>query len=237
MAVPAPVLRAGDRPDRRGPSEGDRDRHPVHRADRPGRRQRADPVGHERGHVVLSATEVARTAGTDVLRRSTCRPGSATRAARNQLTDSDGVIRRVANSIEGLTTFGIADRRDRRGEAVPPPAAGSQWIDFAGAPAAACRRTRSPTSTSASVPAERVQGQGGRDRPVGAVAPGRPPDLGRRVALDAGRRDPGERHRDGAARLPAPERRRSGSTSLLIVVLGMLPAVASLRFGALDDRR
>ena len=47
VAVPAAVLRAGDRTDRRGPSEGDRDRHQFTEPTDRGRRQRADPVGHE----------------------------------------------------------------------------------------------------------------------------------------------------------------------------------------------
>ena len=46
----------------------------------------------------------------------------------------DGVIRRVANSVDGLTTFGVAAAAVALGKSVPPPRGGSHWIDFAGPP-------------------------------------------------------------------------------------------------------
>ena len=48
VPVPACLRRARDRPRARGRGAGDRRRHPVHTADRPGRRQRADRSGRTR---------------------------------------------------------------------------------------------------------------------------------------------------------------------------------------------
>lgn len=48
--------------------------------------------------------------------------------------DSDGEIRRMANSINDLTTFSIAAAALAQGKKVPPPRGGTHWIDYPGPP-------------------------------------------------------------------------------------------------------
>lgn len=93
-----------------------------------------EAVAHA-GHVVLAATEVDAQGdtnvfgGSSVVKQIGAYVGSALLAP-----DSDGVIRHVANSVDGLTTFGIAAAAVAEGKPVPPPRPGSHWIQFAGPP-------------------------------------------------------------------------------------------------------
>ncbi len=48
--------------------------------------------------------------------------------------DSDGAIRRLDNSVNGVTTFGVATAALAEGRPVPPPRSGSHWIEFSGPP-------------------------------------------------------------------------------------------------------
>jgi adenylate cyclase len=80
-------------------------------------------------NVVLAATEVDAQGKTDVF-GGYIPPGSYAASALFK-TDSDGVIRRMKNSINGLTTFGIVTAAVAEGKKVPPPRSGSNWIDYA----------------------------------------------------------------------------------------------------------
>jgi len=83
-------------------------------------------------HVVLSATEVDNLGRTDVF--GGYLPPGAYAANANIIPDADGVFRHVNHSIDGLTTFGIATAAVSRGDPVPHPSGGSEWIDYAGPP-------------------------------------------------------------------------------------------------------
>src|SRR5262249_41233877 len=48
------------------------------------------------------------------------------------IVDSDGVIRRMAYAVQGLTSFGVAAAERALGHAIPR--GGTQWIDFVGPP-------------------------------------------------------------------------------------------------------
>ena len=85
------------------------------------------------GHVVLAATEVDAHGNTNVFGGSSivqqigAHVGSALLAP-----DADGVIRRVADATDNLTTFSLAAAAVARGQPVPPPRPTVNWIDFAG---------------------------------------------------------------------------------------------------------
>jgi adenylate cyclase len=83
-------------------------------------------------HVVLAATEVDDRGRTDVF-GGYIPPGAAAGNA-NLVADADGVLRRVPYSLDGLTSFGVAAAAMARAEKLPPPRPGSRWIDFAGPP-------------------------------------------------------------------------------------------------------
>ena len=84
------------------------------------------------GHVVLAATEVDAHGRTNVFGGYI--PPGAHAASANLQPDPDGVIRRVPYAVDGLTTFGLATVAVAEDHAVPRPASGSEWIDFAGPP-------------------------------------------------------------------------------------------------------
>ncbi len=87
------------------------------------------------GHVVLATTEVDAQGhsnvfgGDSVLRQIGARAANA-----SIITDSDGVIRHVQRSVDGLETFGLVTADVAAGHQVGWPGGGSQWIDFAGPP-------------------------------------------------------------------------------------------------------
>jgi adenylate cyclase len=86
-------------------------------------------------HVVLSATEVDSQGNTNVFGGpSVVRQIGAVVGNTSIITDPDGVMRHVARSIDGLTTFGVAAAAVAEGKPVPPPQSGSEWIDYAGPP-------------------------------------------------------------------------------------------------------
>jgi CHASE2 domain-containing sensor protein len=83
-------------------------------------------------HVVLAATEVDNQGRTNVF--GGYLPPGAFAASANLVADPDGVLRRVPYSLDGLTTFGIGTVAVSRSDPVPPARSGSEWIDFAGPP-------------------------------------------------------------------------------------------------------
>jgi adenylate cyclase len=86
-------------------------------------------------HVVLAATAVDAQGNTNVFGGSSVvRQIGAHANSALLATDPDGVIRHVANSVDGLTTFGVATAAVAGGKPVPPARDGSHWIDFAGPP-------------------------------------------------------------------------------------------------------
>jgi adenylate cyclase len=84
------------------------------------------------GHVVLAATEVDNLGRTDVF--GGYMPPGAYAGNANIIPDADGVMRRVPYSVDGLTTFGVAAAAVSRGDPPPKPRGGSGWIDFTGPP-------------------------------------------------------------------------------------------------------
>jgi adenylate cyclase len=80
-------------------------------------------------NVILSATEVDPQGTTNVFGGLTApwvHPASTL-----VVTDSDGVIRRMAYAINGLTTFAVATAAMAEGRKIPPPRSGVHWIDYA----------------------------------------------------------------------------------------------------------
>ena len=85
--------------------------------------------------VILSATELDAQRNANVFGGSSVVKAVGAHAANTLFpSDSDGVIRRMANSVDGMTTFGVATAALAQGKPVPPPAGGTHWIDYAGAP-------------------------------------------------------------------------------------------------------
>ena len=87
------------------------------------------------GNVVLAATEVDDHGNTNVFGGSdVVKQIGAHDANANIPTDPHGVVRHMAESINGLTTFGVAAAALAQGKPVPRAPVGSHWIDFAGPP-------------------------------------------------------------------------------------------------------
>jgi adenylate cyclase len=87
------------------------------------------------GHVVLATTEVdaqghANVFGGDAVVRSV----GATVGNAVLVPDPDGVLRRLPYSTQGLTSFAVAAAEVARGRKIARPPAGASWIDFAGPP-------------------------------------------------------------------------------------------------------
>jgi adenylate cyclase len=87
------------------------------------------------GDLVLATTEVdaqghtAVLGGDAVLRQVHARAGNGTLP-----TDADAVIRRMPWSFDGLKSFGVVAAEVGTGRSVPAPPSASEWIDFAGKP-------------------------------------------------------------------------------------------------------
>jgi CHASE2 domain-containing sensor protein len=60
------------------------------------------------------------------------------------LADSDGVVRQVPHSVDGMTEFGIVAASVADGRPVDWPGGGAQWIDFAGPPGTVPEYSRWP---------------------------------------------------------------------------------------------
>jgi adenylate cyclase len=87
------------------------------------------------GHVVLAATEVNDNGDTNVFGgKAVLQRFGAVAGNASIKTDPDGVMRHVNFSVDGLTTFGVAAAAIAQGKPVPKPRAGSEWIDYAGPP-------------------------------------------------------------------------------------------------------
>jgi adenylate cyclase len=178
-------------------------------------------------HVVLSATEVSD--GQSNTFGGYTPPGSHV-ASGVQVTDSDGVIRRVANSLSGMTTFGIATAAVSQNKPVPPPTGGSHWIDFAGNGG---RVTSYPFSQVylGHVPPKVFAGKivviGGTTSTLGDV---------HSTSVSGGALEPGPviqaNIAESALRGWPLRSVPTWLNVLLIVLLGMIPAVASLRWSA-----
>jgi adenylate cyclase len=180
------------------------------------------------GHVVLAATEVDNHGRTDVF--GGYLPPGAHAGSALFTPDTDGVIRQVGNSVEGLTTFGVAAAAIAQGKKVPPPRPGSHWIDFVGPPGTVKTYSFSDVYFG-KVPASAFAG---RTVVIGPSAP----SLQDVHATSA----------SGSAPMPGAEVQANVIESalhgfplqsspiwlnaLLIALLGMLPAVLSLRFSA-----
>ena len=222
VAVPALAPRAGDRPAEGGGREGDRLRRPVHRADRAESDDNALFDASQRaGNVVLATTEVDDKGGTDifggddVVREIGARAGNA-----NVESDSDGAIRRVAYALQQAQGVrGRGRRASAAGRSIPAASTATAALD---------RLRRSARDGPDLLVLGRAQGarsgreasgQDRRRRRHGAVAAGRP-RRPRRRRPDAGRRDPGQRDRDGARRPARCAQRRARLEVLLIVADG-----------------
>jgi adenylate cyclase len=179
------------------------------------------------GHVVLSDTEVDNG-------RSNVFGGYVPQGAQigdgDQLTDPDGVIRRIPYAIDGMTTFGIVTAAVAQGKPIPKPRSGSGWIDFAG------HGGRVPTYSFSDVYFGKVPFGAFRDKIViiGATSPVLQ-DV-HATAVSGAEQEPGP---EIQANIVETELRGFPLRSapawldvLLIVLLGMLPAVASLRLRA-----
>ncbi len=176
------------------------------------------------GKVVLATTEAnergeSKILGGDaVLKEVGARPGNGV-----LLSDPGGVERRVPHTVDKLETLAVASAEVALGRQVSRDDFDARddtaWIDYYGPPGTIESVSFSRVGPGQDAAGD-VQGQVRGDRPVRAVAPGRPPHLDDRGRADGGGRDPGERDRHGAARAPAPVGAAAGSTSLLIVLLG-----------------
>jgi adenylate cyclase len=180
--------------------------------------------------VVLSATEVDSSGQTNVFGGTPLQPYGATAASTLFSTDSDGVIRRMSYAVNGLTTFGVATAALSKHRPVPGPRSGSQWIDYAGPPGTV---TTYPFS---SVYLGRVSPEAFANKIV-VIGP-TAPSLQDVHATSA----------SGSAPMPGAEVQANAietalhgfplrSTPIwfnafLILLFGMIPAVASLRWGA-----
>jgi adenylate cyclase len=188
-------------------------------------------------HVVLSATEYNSKGQSNTFGGFTP-PGSHI-ASTLVPTDSDGVIRRMDNSINGLTTFAVATAAVARGEKPPPARGGSFWIDFSGPPVQTASYVVPQVVKMYSfsdvyygrVPASAFKGK------VVVIGPSAPSlqDV-HQTSASASQPIPGAALQ-AAAIDTALRNFPLRSTPLwlnviLIVLLGMLPAVASLRFRA-----
>ena len=182
------------------------------RADR-GRRARA-------GNVVLATTEVNEGGETQHLRRRR-RAAPARRAAPGDAAVPDRPrrrLRRFAYDVDGLEGFSRGGRRAgqraSRSTADDFAADGTAWIDYHGPPGHDPRPSPSRDVVDGQFDPGTLPRQDRGRRRHRAVAAGRPPDArSRGEEPDVGRRDPGERDLDRAARLPADARRPAGSTS------------------------
>jgi len=93
-----------------------------------------ESVAHAR-HVVLATTEVDAQGHTNVFGGdSVLKKIGAVAANASLVADPDGVLRHVPESVDGLTTFGVAAAAVAEGRPVPKPRTGSHWIDYAGPP-------------------------------------------------------------------------------------------------------
>jgi adenylate cyclase len=183
------------------------------------------------GHVVLADTEVDAHGHTNVFGgESVLRQIGAVAANASIKTDPDGVMRHVSYSIDGLTTFGVAAAAIAEGKPVPPPREGSEWIDYAGPPGTVKTYSYSDVYYGL-VPARAFQGK------VVVIGPAAP-SLQDVHATSASGNEwmPGAEIQanivDSALRGFPLQSTPVWLNVLVIVLLGMLPALASMRFRA-----
>jgi adenylate cyclase len=191
-------------------------------------------------HVVLSATGVTSQGKANVF--GGCLPECAPGAYVGEtavIPDSDGVVRRINNSIQGLTTFASATAAVARGQKPPPPRGGWHWIDYSGP----------PVKTPGYPIPETNKTYRYSDVYFGRV----PPTAFRGKVVVIGPTSPSLQDihptsASGSQPLPGAELQANAIDSalrnwplrsspiwlnaILILVLGMLPAVLSLRFRA-----
>ncbi len=192
---------------------------------------------------MLSATEVNDEGYTDTFGGS-LPPGSHA-ASTLFATDSDGVIRRMAYAINGLTTFGVATAAVAQGKPVPAPRSGSHWIDYAGPPGTVktysfsdvyCDGAIALTPAAAGCGAGKIPADAFTNKVV-VIGPSAP-----------SLQDVHPTSASGSQLMPGAEVQANAIETalrgfplrstplwlnvLLIVFFGMLPAVASLRWGA-----
>jgi adenylate cyclase len=182
--------------------------------------------------VVLSTTEVdLKTGATNVFGGIDLKQFGAVAGNTSIITDADGVIRHVPYAIDGLTTFGVAAAAIAQGKPVPAPHGGSEWIDYAGPPGTV------KTYSYSDVYFGKVPPNAFRNKIV-VIGPSAP-----------SLQDVHPTSASGSEQMPGAEVQanviesalhgfplRSGSQGLnvfLIILLGMLPAVASTRLRAL----
>src|ERR671925_442732 len=181
--------------------------------------------------VVLATTEVEQGGqtnvfgGDQVVRQAGARAGSS-----NYVNDSDGVIRRLPYTVEGLESFAIVAAEEFRGRRLPVRE-GREWIDF-----------RGPPGTIESVPFSRlVEGRVPpelfRDKVVviGATAPSLQDVHPTAVGGDAPMSGPEIQANAIATALAGfPLQHSSGAVDvLLIVLLGMVGPGIALWLGPL----
>ena len=184
------------------------------------------------GRVVLATTEVDRAGRTDVLGGDAIVRQVGARVGDSLVpVDANGVVRRIGwgsatrdeegsplRPLENLSLVAAevaSGRPIRRFEALIP-------IAYVGPPGT-IPRPRTRTSCARGCQAARY-GQGGRDRPLGTVAPGRPRDPFELATVCRASRSRPTRPRRGCT-VRRPSRTRS---LLLIVLFAFLVLVASL---------
>ncbi len=85
--------------------------------------------------IVMSTTEVGTNGETSILGGGQALAEThAIPANGNYVTDVDGRIRKVAFSIDHLTSFGMATADAYAGRKLPRPSGNEEWIDFPGPP-------------------------------------------------------------------------------------------------------
>ena len=150
------------------------------------------PRSNERGRSAILG-------GEEVLREIGARPGQCAPAAR-----PGGGDRRVAYAVDKLKTLAVVATEVASGRPVRPAAVRRPHGVDRLRRAAGDDQVRLVLACRAGQDAARlVPGQGRGRRPVRAVAAGRPPHVDDGQRADGRRRDPGERDRHRAPRLPA----------------------------------
>ena len=190
-------------------------------------------AGQKGSKVVLSTTEVADRREHERPRRQPRACSAPGRRNGSFPRESDGVIRRFPAEIDKLETFPVVAAERALGHALDPSAFPEKrmWINFAGPPGRVPFLSFSQVSDGKFDPAA-VRG---KIVVVGATAPVLQDvhadlDLGR--GHDVGPGDPGERDRDRARRLPAPERADVAERARRSASWRWSPAILGLRLSA-----
>lgn len=191
-----------------------------------------ESIAHAGVSTVLATTEVDPRGHTNIFGGDSVLSKIGARAGNASLpTDSDGVIRRVRRSVDGLGSFGLVAAAEASGHAVHWPGGGSQLIDFAGPPGRVTTYSYSDVYFG-KVPARAFAGK------VVVVGPAAPSlqDVHATSASGSQLMPGAEIQANIAASALAGFPLRSaprGLDAALIALFALLPALASLRLRAL----